>query len=380
MPFGPVTNQFSWFKTGGGMPTMSFTPARGFSMSMVPTSFGPGVLGNQEPRMPSGMGIQYARNNTGGMDYSIPRPMVGIPQPPRPATYPVSQPGAALTQTARTVPVTAPMGAAPAPAMGTPARTPATPTTPATAPKAISPWIAPPLGSTGGVNPTSGANWMGDLLSQIGGQSAATAPPLPDLGIEDQGIQNLMAYNAYMQNQANAENQKYWNYGLNAMQSQGQSAKASNAENAAAQNADNEQMLMSRGLYNSTIPANLAGGVNRDRMRADNQVDENNAQMLMNWLNNRQMQGPDQSVFAQLLAQALNKPDPNLAAGNLPPNAPLVTTAANPNGMGALVPGMPGSPGMPGTQAPVTPTKYVRPARTTSVLPKVYSGMAQRAF
>lgn len=344
-----------------------------FSSSTVPT-WGPGVLGSQAPKWPTLPGFFATPNATNGYNYSFPNPagargpttsVKPIATPPRqpttsnpvqpvtgaPATTAPSLPGAPT-------PVLPPGGTAQAPMNGAHG----TPTAPA---RTVAAWTPPPTAT--GQPPQVGktGNWMGDLLSAIGSTPTNQVPGLPDLGIEDQGVKNLLAYNQWLLNNANAQNDMYWKMGLQAMQGMGQSEKTDIAQSAAQQNAANEQALMDRGLYNSTISPNLQQGVAREASRQNQRVDEGNAQMLMNWLNQRQMQGPDQNAFAEMIRAAMNRADPQLAAGNLPTGGPPITATPQTAATGAAAPGTVA----PGAAAAAAPAKFQTPQQAAAAAP-----------
>jgi len=192
----------------------------------------------------------------------------------------------------------------------------------------ITPWVppggnygvaAPATGSPGGMIPTSsggsvggGGSYLSNLLSQISATPSPSVPALPDLGIKNQGVSNMLNYQQYMQNQANADNNQRFNWAVEALQGQGTAANQDIQRQQTAEDAANSQDMISRGLTNTTIEPTLKMGTAEAAQRASQRVNEGVAQQLVNLLQSKSETGPNAGQMFSMMQGAMASPNPNL--------------------------------------------------------------------
>jgi hypothetical protein len=167
-------------------------------------------------------------------------------------------------------------------------------------------------GATGGTptNPTAGGtgNYLSNLLAQTAANPGPQIPPLPDLGIKNQAQNNLLQYEAYLQNAANADTNQRFNTAVRALQGQGTSEKQDIAFAQQEADAKNQQDVISQGLNNSTVLPSLRMGTADVATRANQRVDESVARQFIDLLGSKQVQGPNAQQLFQMLMQATSGP------------------------------------------------------------------------
>lgn len=111
---------------------------------------------------------------------------------------------------------------------------------------------------------------------------------------------------ADLTNQANQANAKRGQDILALLQNQGKAQMALNQNNYQDQLGNINQGIVSKGLYNSTVGANLQQGATNWLNTANEQVSENSAMNIANMANSFTQQAPSLSLLTQLLASGGN--------------------------------------------------------------------------
>ncbi len=274
-------------------------------MSVIPTYAGyggvvPNYAGNMFPNMP---GFTSRPNNMNGNDLRVnvagPQAVSPWMPPPLPG---MGTPGITPNQPAGTPPASPTYVPRP-PGMAATLTTPQAAGTPAT-----------PAGGATGTTPSPNGGWLSGLLGQITGQAFQPLPAPPNLGLPQQQ-QNMLAYQTYLQNLANQDNDTRFKQAATALQGSGTTANTEAMNIADQARAGINQDMISKGLNNSTIGSTLNRGVDKDLAFNQQRIQEGIAQQLVNLLQSKNTTGPNTSLFAQLMERLNNVPNTSLIPG-----------------------------------------------------------------
>ncbi len=282
---------------------------------MIPQFGGYGLIPNYAGSMfPTGPGFSSRPNAMGGTDTRL-----TLARPPQVSPWmPPPLPG----QNPPTVTPNMPPGGTTAAPNAMPGRAPAMPNLPGGA-TGVPPMGAPvpPAGTAGPVaggatnsTPPQSSPWLSGLLGQITGTPFQPLPNTPNLGLP-QGQQNLMAYQTYLQNLANQDNDTRFKQAAMALQGAGQTANTDALQIADQARAGNNQHVMDSGLSNSTILPTLNRGVDKDLSRNQASIQEGIASRLADLLQSKTTTGPDASRFAELMRALSSAPNTSLIPG-----------------------------------------------------------------
>jgi hypothetical protein len=150
---------------------------------------------------------------------------------------------------------------------------------------------------------------INDVLGFLANQPY-TPVQAPDLGINDPRIKNLINYQQYLFNLANQQNQQRFQLAAQALRGQGQSSITDVNEASRRVGAEQTQQMMDRGLTNSTVPLAMNQGLERERQRQVQRIQEGVADRVVGLLGSKTDQAPASLNFADLMRQAVQQPAP----------------------------------------------------------------------
>jgi hypothetical protein len=124
------------------------------------------------------------------------------------------------------------------------------------------------------------------------------------------GLQDILKQLQQAQTSANAANEQRYQDILGLYSNLGKTGTAQIQENEAQQQAKATQDLTSRGLGNSTVTSSVSRGIANDAQFAQQALQEQIAGQKAGVMERRTDQGPNMSMYANLLQQASQKQEP----------------------------------------------------------------------
>lgn len=145
------------------------------------------------------------------------------------------------------------------------------------------------------------------------------------------GLLDIIKQLQQAQTQANTANEQRYQDILKQYEGMGAAGMARIGQAEQQQQARGTQDLISRGLGNTTITSAVSRGVASDAEMARQQLQENVAQQRAGVMERRTDQGPDLSMYANLISQAAQGQQQQKAKTG-PGGLPLGTTTVGPGG------------------------------------------------
>jgi hypothetical protein len=131
------------------------------------------------------------------------------------------------------------------------------------------------------------------------------------------GIQDILKQLQAAQNQANQANQQRYKDVLGMYSNLGQSGAQQIQQQTAQQQAQSTQDLTSRGLGNTTITGAMSRGINQAGQQNLLGLQEGLAGQEAGVMERMTQQGPDLSMYANLIKGAMSKPQQQMPGGNI---------------------------------------------------------------